>query len=199
LRIFQRFNAIPLAYRGGMKRNPYDRPLALLYIDTNIVDEQSAVADLLRSLYQYRWVQLQTTDALVADMRTASPGTYSRVMGSAVYPMSRGPFVVGESLLGVGVIGSDEDAVRHDRLRAILTSADVTSGRRRSNDARDAMHLGTAIRYGANGFVTRDKNMLRHRDEIAATFNSFDVMTPERAVAFVERLKARTEHIASES
>jgi len=65
--------------------------------------------------------------------------------------MSRGPFVLGESLLDVGLLASDDDAARHDELRGILTPPEVTSDRRRSNDTRDAMHIGTAIRYGAQG------------------------------------------------
>ncbi len=123
------------------------------------------------------------TDALLSDLTGADAGTQKRVASAAApFPMSRGPFVLGESLLDVGLLASDDDAARHDELRGILTPPEVTSDRRRSNDTRDAMHIGTAIRYGAQG--------VRHAGQERAP----SACTPEDARNFVLRLKARSEH-----
>ena len=51
------------------------------------------------------------------------------------------------------------------------------------------MHVATAIRYGANGFITRDIADLGSKEiEVAEAFNGFRIMTPERALGFVHRM-----------
>jgi hypothetical protein len=54
------------------------------------------------------------------------------------------------------------------------------------------MHLATTKRYGGSCFVTRETNILKRRPVLEAQFG-LQPMTPERALAFVLRMKWRHE------
>jgi hypothetical protein len=58
---------------------------------------------------------------------------------------------------------------------------------------RDAMHVATAIRYAADAFVTREQRLLGADTRVTDEFDGFRVMSPERALAFVDRMKVRYE------
>ena len=53
------------------------------------------------------------------------------------------------------------------------------------------MNVATAIRYGLNGFVTRDGALLRRRDAIADAFNAFTILSPEHAMSLADRMAVR--------
>jgi hypothetical protein len=88
-----------------------------------------------------------------------------------------------------------EDQERLDRVfAALFPGRDLKSGR--TQDVRDAMNIATAIRYGANGFITRDgagksRGVLDGADTIKATFDGFSILSPEQALAFVKRMMRR--------
>jgi hypothetical protein len=48
-----------------------------------------------------------------------------------------------------------------------------------SNNQRDAMHVATAIRYGYNGFLTRERRLLNEANPARAGFNGFRILDPE--------------------
>ena len=102
-----------------------------------------------------------------------------------------GVWVLGQSRLGVDtVLGSDEDAARWDRVWAVLRP-DVNRATARQQHIRDAMHVDTAIRYGANLLVTRDAGLLRRDDALREAFDGFRIYDPERALAFARRMLER--------
>lgn len=116
---------------------------------------------------------------------------------SADYVESFGPAVFDHSRFDHAVFFGDDDETRLDRVYSILFPGsdrrDSYAGRARRK-IRDAMHIATAIRYGANGFVTQDKNdLVSKSDAIAEAFNGFRILTPESALAFIERMKTRYE------
>lgn len=166
------------------------------YFDNNFVTDDSLAAAALRRYHDEGWIDLWRTDTLDTELADAKDS--ERLMNeSSRYVESLGPAVWGHSRWGHSVFASEEDAKRIDHVFAILFPGsdrhDLSTGRARRK-LRDAMHVATAIRYGANGFITRDKrDLVRKSDAIAGAFNGFRIMTPERALAFVERMKARYE------
>ena len=103
------------------------------------------------------------------------------------------PWSGGQSRWDSSVFGSSEDQARLDTVFAILfPGAERTSTR--GNNVRDAMHISTAIRYGAFGFVTRDRKLLNKFQQIADRFQGFRVWPPEDAVAeAIDRIRAARE------
>jgi hypothetical protein len=70
-----------------------------------------------------------------------------------------------------------------------------TSTNRARRKLRDAMHVATAIRYGATVFVTSDvRDLVSKSEAIAAAFGGFRIMTPDAALAFALRVKERHEY-----
>ncbi len=171
----------------------------MFYVDTNFVDDEAPAAEALRQLHRDGWINLQRTDTLDTELSDASDASKrdSLLRASSGYVESFGPVVVGHSRMGHALIGSEEDGARLDlAYRTLFPSpADPNqSARRATRKQRDAMHLATAIRYGCNGFITRDRDFHSKAVVIAATFDDFRVMTPEDASAFVRRVVARYEH-----
>jgi hypothetical protein len=57
------------------------------------------------------------------------------------------------------------------------------------------MHVATAIRYGAYGFVTLDGRILNKAPAIAAAFNGFALLSPTAAVGLAGgRVKSLREY-----
>jgi hypothetical protein len=131
-----------------------------LYVDTNIVDAMDDAALSLRRLRDEGWISLQRTDTMDTELAAAPEEKRAQLTeASASYPEAFGPMVWGQSRWDSSVFGSSEDQARLDTVFAILfPGADRMSTR--GNNVRDAMHISTAIRYGAFGFVTRDRKLL---------------------------------------
>lgn len=59
------------------------------------------------------------------------------------------------------------------------------------------MHVSTSLRYGANGFVTHDKRVLKRQAAMRDMFDGFLLLSPGDALAigrrFAERAAARDE------
>jgi hypothetical protein len=101
--------------------------------------------------------------------------------------------VIGHSRLGSTAIGSEEDAARFKRVFSILFPA-VEQANAKTNHVKDVMHVSTAIRYGAYGFVTREKRLLSKRAAVQAAFNDFRMWTPEQALQEVKsRVRSASE------
>jgi hypothetical protein len=154
----------------------------LLYIDTHIIDATDDDAAFLRQLHETGWIQLQRTDTLDTELgKLGDPEKRDELLGlSDQYVESFGPLVLDHSRWDHAVLASDEDADRLARVRDLLYGTAITP---RDNDFRDAMHVATAIRYGAFGFVTMDKRILRRDPAIREAFQGFRLLAPAAAKA----------------
>lgn len=58
------------------------------------------------------------------------------------------------------------------------------------------MHVATAVRYGANGFITKDRRILNKATRFGEAFHDFLLCDPLKALEvserFVTRAKPRT-------
>ncbi|HEY5014200.1 MAG TPA: hypothetical protein VIK61_16065 [Acidimicrobiia bacterium] len=124
------------------------------YLDTNFVGDGSPAAVELRALHDAGWIGLHRTDTV--DTELAGDPDVARRTGllamSADYVESFGPLILDHSRLDHAVIGNDDDGARLNAVYAVLfpgsNRSDPSTGRA-SNKLRDAMHVATAIRYGA--------------------------------------------------
>jgi hypothetical protein len=157
------------------------------YFDVHILDEQSDSMSTLRRARKEGWIRLQKTDTLDTELSKAAPDQRADLTElSAGYAEAYGPLVFNHSRLGTAVFASDEDEIRLQTVLAI-TKPGVSNRRAVGpNDMRDAMHVSTAIRYAGSGFITRDKNLLRHSVELSSAFSGFIVCAPEDALLKVE-------------
>jgi histidinol phosphatase-like PHP family hydrolase len=57
------------------------------------------------------------------------------------------------------------------------------------------MHIATAIRYGYQGLVTTDHDVLKATAAIATEFGGFRLMLPSQAVAWVTREVAHRKRV----
>ena len=97
-----------------------------------------------------------------------------------------GPAVLDNSRLNHSVVASDDDVQRFNRIKEIVGSRSRLE-RRAKHDLRDAMHISTSIRYCYDGFITRDKRLLRLHDQFLREFG-FRIMNVQGAVTYVEAL-----------
>jgi hypothetical protein len=153
----------------------------------------------LRELHEGGWISLARTDTVDTELggKADDEERAELLRQSSGYIESLGPMVLGSSRWGHGVFSNKEDSNRIDAVYAVLFPAsdrgDVST-KRGQGRLRDAMHVATAMRYGANVLVTRDaRDLLRKADAIRDAFNGFAIMDPERAVAFTDRLFGRYE------
>lgn len=161
----------------------------LIFLDTNQVDDASPASVWLRTLDFEGWIQLQRTDTVDTELSSANDEKRDHLLAqSQSFVESFGPLVLDHSRLDHAVLGSDEDSARLHLACDVLW--DRSEGLSKNN-LRDAMHVSTAVRYGANGLVTRDKRLLKRADAIRAAFDGFLLVTPETAFRVALRLRAR--------
>ena len=163
----------------------------LLYVDTNLVGSDAAeVRELLR-LHEAGLLQLQRTDTVDTELIGATDHSRKSQLleESAGLVESFGAFVLDHSRLDHAVLGGSMDEMRLEQVFSVL----FPNAQRSRNNLRDAMHISTAIRYGANGFVTQDKRVLKRQGAIRDAFDGFLLLTPREAVILARRLAARAE------
>jgi predicted nucleic acid-binding protein len=97
-----------------------------------------------------------------------------------------GPVVLDHSRLDHSVLASDEDVQRLGRVKEII-GVRVISERAAKHDLRDAMHIATSIRYGYDGFITRDERLLKYHDQFHSEYG-FRIMNHGEAVAWLNLL-----------
>lgn len=165
----------------------------VLIIDNHIVDGMTDGERQLKAFHGDGWIDLILTDVTKTEWLDTEPSRRATLVELSVnYAEYYGPMVLGDSRIEASVIGSSQD---DDRLRKVFdllfpgTTMEVT----RKQNRRDAMNIATAIRYGAHGFVTRDKKLLQVAKvrAIGDAFNSFLVMSPDRACVIVRRQVSR--------
>jgi hypothetical protein len=167
-----------------------------LYFDTNFDTDDSPAAGELRRLHREGWVNLcraDTVDTELLDQQDPERRA-GLLRKTADYVESRGPMVLGHSRLGACVLGSDADEHDLDLVYRTLWPEsdrfdDSTNESRRK--LRDAMHVATARRYGASGFITRDGRILAKSGALDDELDGLSVITPEDALAFARRMRHR--------
>ena len=171
----------------------------IFYVDTNFIGDKSPVAEALRALERDGWIALQKADTVDTELLDAADEARRDELldESAAYIESQGPMVWDHSRWDHGVWAGRDDEERIDLVyRTLCPNSDraASTGRGRRK-MRDAMHVATAIRCDASAFITRDeRDLVSRSDAIAKKFNGFRIMTPETALAFAERMKARYDH-----
>jgi hypothetical protein len=189
--------ATPAAHEIHVLRIPRPRPERTLGVrltlDVHLLDDESSAMTRLRNLHRDGWIHL--VRASVMDLETArasDPAKRAELQRSQdEFVEEIGVWILGQSRLGVDTMaGSDDDGGRWDRLWPVLFP---NKDRRSTNDqtVRDAMHIDTAMRYGSNAFLTREKQLVARAEAVAAAFDHFGIWTPEHAVDVVNRLKHR--------
>jgi hypothetical protein len=173
-----------------------DRTGLVFAIDNHIVDGETSAELELKRLNKDGWIELVLTDVTRTEWLAAKPERRQELEELAIgYVEYWGPMVVGQPRLGGTVLGSSEDQERLEAVfSALFPDADFRTGR--TQHVRDAMNVATAIRYGLNGFITRDgigekRGVLDRADAIKAAFNDFSIYSPEQAVAVAERMIQR--------
>jgi hypothetical protein len=165
-------------------------------IDNHIVNGATPAEVELRRLHTKGWIELVVTDVTRTEWLTANPERRQELEELAItYVEYWGPVTLGQSRLGASVLGGPGDQERLERVFSVLFPGhELKVGR--TQDIRDAMNVATAIRYGTDGFITRDgigkdRGVLDGAEMIRAAFDGFSILSPEQAVAFAERMIRR--------
>lgn len=182
------------AHAAERFRTPHT--VARLVLDTSDVIEWHHFPQKYRELevlYDQCRVFLAKTDVvdveLVPERNVMEEGHF---LASVKFLELHGPVVLDHSRLNHSVVVSDEDVQRLDRVREII-GVRVISERAAKHDLRDAMHIATSIRYGYDGFITRDERLLKCHDQFSREFG-FRVMNAQGAVSYITALIERMAH-----
>lgn len=179
---------------------PPSGPTGLRFVlDTNSVANPdpttAAVLSELRTLFEAGRIDMVRTDTMDTELGSATGELRDQLLSeSSQFVELLGPMVLDHSRLGHSVVASAEDGARIDRVYAVLRPNGDRS-HANSNDLRDAMHIATAIRYGAGFFVTSDKNVLARRAELRDQFDWFTVLSPADAMALARRFIAKDDEL----
>ena len=161
--------------------------------------EQPAIVELLRLRRDGR-VEIAKTDTVDTErIDGVSDATATeRILETAGIIEVHGPAVFGHSRLDHAVFASDEDAIRIDRVLAVLfpDSDRYATDRTSMHNLRDAMHIATAVRYGYAVFVTTETRILKKADAIRRDWG-VEILRPSDSVRWVER-RIELERIRSE-
>jgi hypothetical protein len=175
--------------------------LGLWYcVDTNLYDDDHEFVpemEALRAFDRDGWILLTKTDTV--DLELAQHGNDEKraqlLKASSKHVEHFGAATFDHSRLDHSVVGGPDDQARLDRVIETLFPGDDprdVGARRADARIRDAKHIDTALRYGAQGLITNDRRDLQSRaDEIRDRFNGFLIISPAQALAIVDRIKRR--------
>lgn len=164
-------------------------------IDTHILDDGARETDELWRLHRAGWFNLTRTDVLDTELLAAPEERRSDLLArSGELTEHFGPLVLDHSRLDHAVLGGRTDEELLHRVFALLYPGAVW-GAARPQHTRDAMHVAWAIRYGADGFITRDRRLLNKREAVARAFDGFLILEPAETVDRINRRKRREDAI----
>jgi hypothetical protein len=150
-----------------------------LFFDSNQIGSGSAAVRFLAHLHREGCIAVVLSDAVDNELANAPHEKYEKLTEDAAqFRRAFGVVVPGHSRWGSSVWGSEADSALMDELRAIVRPGIDDWATARRQHTRDVMHLHTAIRYGADAFVTEDDHILKKADALRAHIN---VWTPRRA------------------
>jgi hypothetical protein len=160
-------------------------------LDTHLLDDKSPEMVKLRELHEGGWIDLTRTDVMDTELQGAGPDKVRRLLAlSGQYVEHLGPAVLDHSRFDHAVFGSEEDGQRLDAVFAVLfPGADRKTCR--PQHLRDAMNVATARRYGATGFVTKEKRLLNKGDAVKEQFNGFVLCSPTKCLEISDRFVAK--------
>ena len=141
----------------------------------------------LRSLHEEGWIDLSRTDTMDTELTAAPDEIRTGLLeSSAEYVEVLGPLVFNHSRLDHAVVGNDDDRDLLERVfGTVHPDVEITAARRQHK--RDAMHIATTIRYGLNGFITNDRQLLSRADAVKTAFDGFLILSPGAALAISQR------------
>ena len=148
-----------------------------VFLDTNIIGDESEATVLLWRCRQEGWIRLQRTDVMETEHLKLPPNEeHKRGVASELAEVMT-PFVFGHSRLDSSILGDIDDGEHIARAFKILhPRADWDATRR--NNIRDAMIVAGCARYAGDFLTTRDTNMLKKGDLLHAAFG-IRCATPE--------------------
>lgn len=158
------------------------------HIDTNVLDAPGRSSFYLRAMADAHRIHLCIATVGPRELEEASdPEVRDLASGMTV---ALEVMVLGESQLDYSVLASEADVSQLAAIRHILAPSGAESAR--SNTLRDAIHLQTALRYGADGFITQDhRDILRRADALRPLIPVYDIESAARLV----RLRRRGQRI----
>lgn len=157
-----------------------------IFIDTNCLNENNDDPALneLEELEAKGTILIEKAD--VMDTELLQKPYHKGLAKSLKYTESFGPLVLGHSRLGHAVFGSDDDAVRFVHILHALFGKRIPQ-QYRKQQIRDAMHLVTAAKYGANFFVTRDKKIIKRAEIIKSISGGVLPAVPEDCLSYIKK------------
>lgn len=156
------------------------------HLDSNAVDD-ARVEPLVRCA-ELGWVRLS-----VGDQAHAEPRKNAEVYARLLPQLKRFDVMLGVAALDhsrpeMSVLASNQDVERFDLVFATLwpqrnREADGRAETREArNRFRDAMHVDTALRYGASGLVTQDESMWAADGRFRESFGGFRIVSIDEAI-----------------
>lgn len=170
-----------------MNRAPLNLAGLTWLIDVHVLDSAGG-AD-LRKMARLGWIRLSVSDTAITEVRrTTNSETLKRLLDSiGTYPIAMGPMVLDHSTLGNSVLGSKDDQTRNREVFRVLWPTSsyeddgaMTTGNGRAR-FRDALHISTTIRYGADGFATNDPGILKAAQQIHERFPGTSLLSTAEA------------------
>jgi len=164
-------------------------------IDTHMLDKGGQAGDLLRRAESEEWVCFHVADTLLTELSDVRDDSRREELLdlASTHSISMGPMVLDHSLLGLSVLGSDEDALRIAHVHQILWSRDwpsdgheVEKGNRTAKTrSRDTLHVANAIRYAYDAFVTHDRRVYEAQERVRAAYPGLQIMSPSQALRWL--------------
>ncbi len=137
----------------------------VFFFDNSVVGSGCQAWADLRDLADQGWIGLRRATALSDDLsHNRDPERRQRLDAEADYPKRSGLFVLNVSRLDSGAVlaSTEESAVFNRIFKAVFPGTDRSLGSKTANHkTRDVMHLHTTKKHGADGFITRDNDLLR--------------------------------------
>jgi hypothetical protein len=166
--------------QGETQRVPGRNLLGLtLAFDNNIIGNRLRAVRFLTRLHNQGCIAVVVSDDVDNELAAAPDEKYMDLTEDAVtFRRNFGAMVVGYSHLGSSVLAGEDDVALMDALRAILKPGVDDWSKARPQDVRDAKHLHTAIRSGADAFVTLDENFHQKAEALS---DYIPIWRPRRA------------------
>jgi len=159
------------------------------HIDNNVLTREESL-DLFR-MAELGWLSLGISSRIEVEHLDAKTDAEKIELAKSRmrFVTSLAPLVLGHSILGSSVLGSDEDDIRIQQVHSALwPNSDFESDRSQwekrtmgRSRFRDSLLVADANRYCASAFITHDPGILKGSERIRNSFEKFDVISIEAA------------------
>jgi hypothetical protein len=166
------------------------------FLDTHVHDHVDF--KILRKLYETGWVYLQVPDTVVIELSDRNDPEHREILldSISIFPIPMGPSVLGHSLLGLSVTGSDDDQKRLSTVHLCIWgnqtfASDAKAADEGNNSARkrlrDTMIVSTTIRYHSQGLITHDGKIIDAVEKVRVHYPDFRVLSIHEATSLAMR------------